>query len=105
MVYRKNFFEIDPEKETHKYRIFKELEANGKSIVENVNEKEWWESVARSIGADAQKVKIDNNFVVLPPLTSRTQRMGIIATGNGVRIEEKKFPSISRFIPVKNNKP
>ena len=104
MVYRKNYFEVNPETEKDKYRIFKEIEQNGKAIVENVHEKEWWESVARSIGAEAQKVKIDNGFAILPPLTSRTQKIGVITTGNGVRIEEKKFPSMSRFMPIKKDK-
>ena len=102
------WIDINPSLEKEKYAIFKEIEEDGKAIVENYHEKDWWEGVARSIGHSVEKMKIGDEFVILPPLSTHQnnkQKIAVISTGKMYRIEEKKGLNISRFIAVKKEKP
>lgn len=100
-----NFFEVDPIKEPNKYWIFKELQRSQAVIVEDVNTKDWWDGLARSIGRESKEVVFKDSprdvgeRVVMSPTTNQYSNTGFVVRKSHITLEELKKGAISRFIP------
>lgn len=96
---RNNYFEIDIEKQKNKYWIFKELQNKQVAVVEDVNNKEWWQGLSRELGIESKRVTIDGEKVLHSPITNRYSHEGFIIRKENIQLEEIKKGIISRFIP------
>lgn len=89
----KNYLEVDKIKEPNLLRICKDLEIQGKSIIqEHNNELDRWCSLSRTIGVRGKP--LIQKKLLLPPLRSSNiqhRNMGVINTYPGVQIKHKKI--------------
>jgi len=98
MVFHKNFLEVNKQDEPEKYHIFKDLEHHGKSIINDVDKKVWWEPISKEIGHAAKK----NNEFILPPTRSNNGRIAIISSNINVIVKEEKITDIkSKFFFIR----
>lgn len=96
---RVNYFEVDTIRQPNKYWIFKELQEKQAVIVQDVKKKDWWEGVARELGIESSKVRIEGERVIHSPTTNRYSNEGFIVRNPNMGLEELKRGAISRFMP------
>lgn len=94
----KNYLELDEETDKNYYRICHELETHGKSIIEDIDKKEWWNDLRIQIGRDAKRLNnITDEKLMYPPVTNRRHRFGIVSVPNNVKVIKKQLRKKSRF--------
>jgi hypothetical protein len=102
----KNFLEIDKEKEPEKFNIFNGLVTHGKYIINNVDEKPWWETVGKQIGKASVSLTDGNKSRLLIPPTKTThnnpERIVVITPNINVFVKEEKITDLrSKFIFIR----
>jgi len=94
----KNYLDINPQKEPHKYRIFKEITTHNKCILEDIHNKPWWKSTGIKIGCDVKKLNKKHKYLY-PPVTNTKHNFAIISTNKRVKVIEKTLSNnVKRFI-------
>jgi hypothetical protein len=99
MSFKKKFIDIDPKQDKEKYIIYTELKQFGKAIIEETDKKnEWWRTVSKQIGHDANKLgKQGGEPVILPPSSNQDHKVGYVITNKGIVVKEEKIGDKSRF--------
>jgi len=89
------YIDVNKEKEKALYRVFKELESNGKSIIDsNV-------SLTRKIGVRGHKLYAKE--LLLPPAHIKRLNKSVVITPPNVEIKEISFTGNSRFVFRRTN--
>lgn len=98
MVFHKNYLEINKQEKPEMYHICKDLEIHGKSIINDVDKKNWWEPLSKEIGHASKK----NKDLILPPTRSNNGRIAIVSSNINVIVKEEKITDIkSKFFFIR----
>jgi hypothetical protein len=91
---------VNRETEKRIYRIMKELEAKGESIIENVNNDSEWESTLKRIGRRSQPL-LENNILDRPLISGfphqNYKNMRLISLPKNIEVEEEPGNNMSFF--------
>lgn len=105
-MFHKNFLVIDKQEEPEKYNIFKQIEAHGKCIIENVEKKDWWVPVSRELGIASRIITGgEKKRLLLPPMKTKdtnAERITVIVPNVNVVVKEEKISDFkSRFYLIR----
>jgi len=99
-IIKKDIIKVNRETEARIYRIFKQLEINGESVIKKTNDDSDWESTLKRIGRRSQPL-LDNNVIDRPLISDfpneKYRDIRLISVPKNVVVEEKPGNMISEF--------